>query len=622
MRILQRTKTARLYAVVIFTLLGCALRLYQINAVSLRGDEAFTMIHWVREPLSQTLREIATVDPQPPLAYAVYHVWGILVGTGERTIRFLPALLNLIGVPVLYALGKRVGGVSVGMLCAFLWAINPYQLYHAQDARNYALWGAFSPLALWLALRAIENGRRRDWVLYIAAAGVTVYLYYLELFALFVLTLYVVVTYRRERRIILKWFAVMVIIGAALSVWIFQDRLLFGSGYGGTAGGFDPSQLVSWFIPTLMFGETIAGTTAFIIIILSGLVVSVFLLSQRHSKYAFLFAMMGTIPLLLLGIVSLRLNVFVPRYVLLVSPIYLVLNGVLISRLYQYRRVVGAVVLSSFFVVNVTSLHNYYVTVDYAKAPDWRALGTFLRVNVQPDDLVIQTAADEAYTFYHEEYGVASDYIRLPANPQQPPNEITQSLLDSAARYDSLWIVATTPPNWSNRGIVEAWLNANMQRVRSDNVNGLRAEQYRAYQVDASEIAAQPLAIFSDTAALVGTRIIQPHQSGGDITVWLYWHPMVQTDADLKIFVHLIGETNPTTGSPLWAQDDQMPQDGRVTTRNWEIDTVYRDVYVLPTSGIPARTYTLQVGFYDPLTGTRIPVGEGDSTTIGAVSLD
>ncbi len=41
----------------------------------------------------------------------------------------------------------------------------------------------------------------------------------------------------------------------------------------------------------------------------------------------------------------------------------------------------------------------------------------------------------------------------------------------------------------------------------------------------------------------------------------------------LKVFAHLEGTVNPRPGSPLWTQDDHFPQDGRVSTTNWEIGT-------------------------------------------------
>src|SRR5687767_14437640 len=96
--------------VVALTLAGFALRLYQINDDAIRGDEVFTILHWMREPFGQAVEKLATVVPQPPLAVGIYRAWALLVGPQDSTARFLPALLNLLGIPAIFALGKRLGG--------------------------------------------------------------------------------------------------------------------------------------------------------------------------------------------------------------------------------------------------------------------------------------------------------------------------------------------------------------------------------------------------------------------------------------------------------------------------------------------------------------------------------
>ena len=184
----------RLACVAALTLLGFALRFYQLNRVPLRGDEAFTVLHWMREPLASTLANIATKDPQAPLSYVLYRAWGFIMGTGENVARILPALLNVLGIPVMYALGHRLRGWQLGLLAALLWSINAFQIWHAQDARNYAIWAMLSPLAVWLALRALDRQRRIDWLLYVIAAALAGYIYYLELFVVAALNFYAIFT--------------------------------------------------------------------------------------------------------------------------------------------------------------------------------------------------------------------------------------------------------------------------------------------------------------------------------------------------------------------------------------------------------------------------------------------
>lgn len=608
-------------------LLGFALRLYHINQVPLRGDEAFTVIHWMREPLSDTLANIATVDPQPPLAYLIYHIWGFLTGTGEQTVRLLPALLNLIGVPALYALGKRIGGRRVGLLAALLWAVHPYQIWHAQDARNYGIWAAASSVSLWLGLRAVEHDRRVDWALYVIAAAAAAYLYYLELFALVVINLYVLLTRWRDRRLLLRWLGAQVAIGLLLAPWYLQERLLVSSGYGGTAGGFELEKLWTWFIPTLTFGDALPASLAGWIWrpLLVALGAGMWVLWRRDRRHALLIGLLATLPLVLLSIVSTRMNVFAHRYVLAAAPAYVLLLTMLVVALLRSRaggmiaRASGALLLVAVLAIQLGSLTTYYF--DYTKSPDWRALASYLSERSSPDDLIIQGAADEAYTFYADQYQIPAEGIRLPASERQPNDEIGAVLAERAPQGASIWRVAQTPPNWPNAGVVEDWLNSQMQLVRATQANGMRVEQYRTWQVVPDEIEAAPLATFGGLVELVGVRVFPPEPTG-ELVVWLYWRPIGQSAGPLKLFVHLTGPTNPATGTPLWSQDDQEPQDGRVTTDRWDIGTIYRDIYVLPLANVAPGTYQLSAGIYAPDTNQRIPTANGaDHAVIGEITL-
>jgi len=597
-------------------LLGAALRFNNINRMALRGDEAFTMIHWVREPFAQTLAEIATKDPQPPLAYALYRAWGLTVGTHEYTLRFLPALLNTIGTAVLYALGSRIGGKRIGLIAAFLWAINPNQIWHAQDARNYAIWAVASPLALWLGLRALEQSRRVDWILYISAAIIAGYLYYLELFSLGIFALFVVIWYgRRNVRLVRQWFIAAVIIVGVLALWYVQGRLLVGSDYGGTAGNFDLSILLTNFIAELVLGDVRHFGILGAVFLTTSILMALFIIlrSKNTQHHALLLTLMLVLPLILLSIVSTRLNVFVPRYILFVTAICLVVLS-FICRV-RSGRIIFLGVVGLMFI----SLFTYFVT-DYTKSPDWRALTHFLQRNVIPSTQIVQTAADEAYTFYHVQADLPSDPLRLPANPQQTRSEIEYELRHAAETHASLWIVAQTPSEWLNNGVVETWLNENMQRVRETNVNGLRAQEYRRWQVELTELDGEN-AVFENTAALVGSQIFLPPEPTHNLTIWLYWQPLRQTDSSLKFFVHLVGNPNPSTGNTLWTQDDQEPQDGRSNTTIWAIGEVIRDVYSLPLEGVPPGQYQLVVGMYDPTTNVRLPINGQDTYTLEEITI-
>lgn len=616
------TSRRALAGVTALILLGFALRLYHLGVVPFRGDEAFTAQNWAGRPLAEELAQIATIEPHPPLTYVVFRFWGLTFGINEFTLRLLPTLANLLGIPAMFAIGHRLRGRMLGVLAALMWALHPYEIWHSQDARNYAIWAGMSAVTIWLALRVTAYQRRSDWLLYIGAALVTVFTFYMELFTLAVLSLYVLMVRWRDRRFVRNWLAINgVIVAAILGTFVgLQGHLFSGGGYGGTLVSFSAPLWFTWFLPTLTFGDTLPGgwVAALWVVVLIALLIGWFTIWREKRESALFLALLGVVPLVLLGMVSLKVNIFHPRYVLAAVPGFILTFAWLVVWTKRHmptptlRQITPIVLLGGILLVNGYSLYNYFFDPTYLKSHNWAALSQYLHDNVQPDDLVIQTSVDAAFGYYYHSKGVPARDIGLPANPQETRDAIVQTLTESQTAYRSIWAVGRTFSDWPNAGIVEQWLQDHMQRVRATSTAGLPIQQFMPWEVGADEVSGSPSASFAETASLVGTRVF-PREPTGELTVWLYWRPVAKTNRALKVFVHLLGATNPQTGTPLWTQDDHFPQSGRIDTTNWDSSTVYRDVFVLPAQEVPAGDYHLEIGFYDPDTNQRVKVGEGDS---------
>jgi hypothetical protein len=552
----------------------------------------------------------------------------LLVGISEFTLRLLPTLFSLIGIPIIYALGYRLGGRKLGLLAALLWAVNPYQIWHAQDARNYAIWSGLSLGTIWLGLRVVDKSRRADWILYFLVAIITVFVFYMELFTLVVLTLYILSVRWRDWKFIRQWFAIHIVIGGSilLTFVLLQAHLFTSSTYGGTMFAFDPTQWATWFLPTLTFGETLSPAFISVLwpLLLLLLVGSLLIQWWENRQQALFLGMVGIVPLVFLGIVSLKVQVFHPRYVMLSAPIYILLFAKLVfwaaskSEKLMIRRLVPVGLVGGWLIVSGVSLYNHYWVNDYRKAQDWPALADYLNENVAPNDLVIQTSVDAAFGYYYQAPAID---IGLPATPQQSQAELASILTESRTKFASIWAAGRTFRTWPNADMVEQWLQDEMQQTRVTLINGLPVRQFMNWEVVAQEIEKTPLASFENVAELVGVRIFTPPEPTGELTLWLYWRPLQVTENPLKIFIHMTGSVNPATGTPLWTQDDQFPQDGRTDTTSWSTDTVYRDIYTLPVADIPSGDYDLVVGFYNPIDNQRVITDERDSYPIGSVSL-
>jgi hypothetical protein len=100
------------------------------------------------------------------------------------------------------------------------------------------------------------------------------------------------------------------------------------------------------------------------------------------------------------------------------------------------------------------------------------------------------------------------------------------------------------------------------------------------------------------------------------VEVRLFWEAARPLPEDYALFVHL---ADPATGEPL-AQYDGFPL---VMTGDWEAGTRWQSVVQVPLpDDLPAGTYALNVGWFDPKTGARLAVkGEGPWEADGILTL-
>jgi hypothetical protein len=156
---------------------GAALRLATLDVQSLWYDEAVTA-HLLRMSLSGLLHAIPDSESSPPLYYLMGWLWTHVFGTGEVGLRSLSALLGTSTIPVVWALGRRLGGDRAGLFAAALVAVNPMLVWFSQEARAYALLALLAALSALLWLRALERpcaGRAAAWAVVAAAALATHY---------------------------------------------------------------------------------------------------------------------------------------------------------------------------------------------------------------------------------------------------------------------------------------------------------------------------------------------------------------------------------------------------------------------------------------------------------------
>lgn len=130
---------------------------------------------------------------------------------------------------------------------------------------------------------------------------------------------------------------------------------------------------------------------------------------------------------------------------------------------------------------------------------------------------------------------------------------------------------------------------------------------------------------FGDAIHLLGyNELKKEFRAGESVPLGLIWRTDQPVNKSYKVFIHLLGtQWNPAQNNPLWGQVDRTPREGLYPTSAWRAGETIVDVSgVVIDFRAPTGLYKIEVGWYDPATGERLPVSSGgDSVIIGEIQV-
>ncbi|MBI5930961.1 MAG: hypothetical protein HY862_16755 [Chloroflexi bacterium] len=586
-----------------------ALRIHRLDAVDLRGDEAFTVIHWTKIPFSDTWFKLIKTEPNPG-ALVVYWAWRGVMGQTVFAMRMLSVFASLFGVAVGFALSHRLfKNWWLTGLVGFLWLLDPFLLWHAQDARNYSLIAALTPLNFYLLLYLCDQKptpRWRAWLPYILVQTLALYIYYLDGFSLVVQAAYVLILGRRD--LLKSLFRAWVVIGllcVPLAIQIYVVRVV--SGYQGTAAAFALSGVFKQLVPTLFLGDNTfslgLGIGLVILLLLGPLIAIVYRQNKEIRGAGWLILLWMVVPITLLSVLSTQSNIFLARYVIMVTPALILSIGIwvaLLKDILPIAQSIGrtgqgarAVLLFSLpLFISILFLHeiNDYFYHDAPKAPDWQGLTDYLKARTTSHDVIISGSADPALEYY---YTGSGDIYYVPTSTTKPTDQFAW-LTD---HYVGIYLLASDRTNFA-----DAYLREHTQAIYGDTYPGVL--QYRNWVVSPTEIE-HPLAIqLGDMAILRGYTLLDG--ADGGVILLLYWEALRQTDTPYSVLVHVVNDVG-EPGPPPRAVLDHGIANAIISTTAWQPGGLYRDPVAFPAD-IPSGHYTIRIGLYETTTGVKLPI--------------
>ncbi len=177
-----RARSQAFWIVAGLTVLAAAIRFATLGVQAYHHDEIVTASRVLRSDFWHAMDAVGFSESAPPLYYALAWFWTQITGTGEFGLRSLSALAGVATVPVAYLLGVELRNSRTGIAAAALVAVNPMLVWYSQEARVYALLALLVTLSVLYFVRALDHGRRRDFIAWGFAAGLAFATHYFAIF--------------------------------------------------------------------------------------------------------------------------------------------------------------------------------------------------------------------------------------------------------------------------------------------------------------------------------------------------------------------------------------------------------------------------------------------------------
>jgi 4-amino-4-deoxy-L-arabinose transferase-like glycosyltransferase len=600
-------------------IISFGLRVYRLGYQSLRGDEGSTFIFGT-ETMADLFESLIAIEFHPPLYYTLMHGWISRTGGSEFALRFSSVVIGVLLVASVATLGRLLLDARLGMTAAFLTAINPYQIFYAQDARSYplvTLLGVLSTISLW---RAVKHGQWRDWIIYgLIVLGAVYTHYYAALIVLFQ-GLFVLWHSWRRRRFPWKYTVVGAVAGLLFLPWLLSIWGLFIGyrGYGETVGVVD-----ALWRPLLAFagGQLLEPdiSWASAIVTLPLLVLGSVSLWRKSRSAALLSVFYLLVPLVGVYVAAQFKPVFDERYLIVSSPaFYLLIGAGLIWLLDLHRPLPAAVSLVLVIALLATgglALSNYYFNPEFAKSPPWRTILDYIAHEARPGDALIYTSPLPTIEYYNKNRLPA--YLVVPRGPETSLSESVDELQNVFEDHARVWLIPAAPGDWPVSHQVEPWLDRHSKRLDQTFFRIVHVGLYESPATFYNTMKSQPVR-FADGLQMNGFRLADGEsplivETGEGIPLTLVWSAEQPPTTAFTVFTHLVGPDG-----KLWGQWDNPPVWGTYPTTDWEAGEIVFDQYLIPVSeDAPPGEYHLLVGLYDPITGERLAVINDGGEAIG-----
>ena len=451
------TKDRYFQLVLILSILSAFLRFYHLDFNSLWLDEASTF-----DMSKASFMEIwnfgLSGDIHPPLFHWIEHIM-LVFGQSEFVLRFVPALLGTLTIPVFYFIGREFRDRNVGIISAALLTVSYFGIFYSQEAYSYSMVLFVFSIVILFYLRALRTDTVPDWVLFGIFSAIAFWTHYYVFVPIAVIYLHAVFTLRhrlkkdiREAKKILLSFVVMTVLILPLILVVIGQYLKITSS-APTYGVLGPALIPETFIRLSGGYSPFNGIIAavYVILMLGGLAI---IFTEDRNKCLFS-VMYLVLPLVFSVILSSRMTMN-PRYLIYLLPVFFTMIAMSYPLMFRFipNRKLLYFLVAAIIAVNAPLLVGYYSS--FTKE-DWRGFSRIVQGVTREGDLVVVVPGYlyQPFTYYYD--NTTDKTMRYGAYTGKDLDDIYRLKGDHSIFYVVTGDISAANPN----GDAIAWLSQN-----------------------------------------------------------------------------------------------------------------------------------------------------------------
>jgi len=447
-------------ALIVLTVLGIFFRFYNLGFNSLWLDEAAT-VSFSLHSFTEIWQVTAGGEFNPPLFHWAEHFM-LMLGNNEVILRFLPALLGVLTIPLFYLVGKEFFDRNVGIIAAAGCAFSPFLIYYSQEARAYSMMLFFVALATLFFLKGLKSGRLLDWGLFGVFSALAFWTHFYAFVMIVSLVLYALIVWAPHIRtefdkvkMLVAGVAVFIILCLPLiivTIQLFAIRTSSAPTYGIQGLG----------IITQSFTQISGFNTLSLIVLLVLFAVGIIQTFFLDKNKALFLVLLTVLTFVVSFVLSFKMPML-PRYLIFLSIVIFI--GVAMSYRALYTlwssKAIVYVLIAVMILISVPVLANYYS--GYSKE-DWRGFSLTLSEKTSPGDLVITVPGYMAAPLDYYYSSIKDNTHEYGATTGQDLEKLMLQKGNSTMFFVVTQDIGAANPN----GDAVAWLNNNTKFAGQD----------------------------------------------------------------------------------------------------------------------------------------------------------